>query len=348
MVFVAKARNLRIYRRTLLTLNRSNNRVEGNGPTRVTQSNKLTGVLIVLAMLFTFALAVGWGVAQASDPRSLLAPGAQVPDGPPTVALPPQAAPSGVPASLPTGEAPGNPSSPSDAPGGSTTTPPGSSGGFPWLPVAVLAVVAALGAALFLMMRSRNTTVTATGPVVPPDASRTRPMATLPSVPPPPPAAVMSAGAAPVTTLTCPNCNATNDWNENFCHDCGQDLRRVRAALVAAAPPTDVVTDDMPYLETLDRANDQLEYVLSRPRIVIGAAAGCDILVDSSFAGSATVAPRHAQLLRNDTTTFLVTDLGAPAGTFVNNTRIEANSTVPLKNGDQIRVGDVRFVYRVP
>jgi predicted component of type VI protein secretion system len=114
------------------------------------------------------------------------------------------------------------------------------------------------------------------------------------------------------------------------------------------APPTDVVTDDMPYLETLDRSDEQLEYVLSRQRIVIGSAAGCDIMVDKAFAAGGTVAPRHAQLLRNDDGSFSVTDLGAPTGTFINDNRVEVNTSTPLSDGDQVRVGSVRFVYRVP
>jgi predicted component of type VI protein secretion system len=109
-----------------------------------------------------------------------------------------------------------------------------------------------------------------------------------------------------------------------------------------------MVTDDMPYLETLDRTDEQLEYVLSRPRIVIGAAAGCDIMVDKAFAGSAGIAPRHAQLLRNDDGSFSITDLGAPSGTFINDTRLEANTSARLSDGDQIKVASVRFVYRVP
>jgi predicted component of type VI protein secretion system len=114
------------------------------------------------------------------------------------------------------------------------------------------------------------------------------------------------------------------------------------------APPVDVVTDDMPYLETLDRKDEQLEYVLSRSRIVIGSGAGCDIVVDATFAGNDSVAPRHAQLTRDDSGVFSITDLGAPSGTFVNDTRLEANTSAALSDGSQMRVGSVRFVYRVP
>jgi predicted component of type VI protein secretion system len=71
-------------------------------------------------------------------------------------------------------------------------------------------------------------------------------------------------------------------------------------------------------------------------------------MIDKAFAAGSTVASRHAQLLRNDDGSFSITDLGAPGGTFVNDTRLEANTAAPLSSGDQVRVGSVRFVYRVP
>jgi pSer/pThr/pTyr-binding forkhead associated (FHA) protein len=121
----------------------------------------------------------------------------------------------------------------------------------------------------------------------------------------------------------------------------------VRAAIIAAAaPPPDIVTDDMPYLETLDRTDEQLEYVLSRKRILIGTAAGNDIVIDSSFKGFETVSPRHAELRREtDGTGFLLIDLDSESGTFVNEARTGENL---LGEGDQIRFGNVRFVFRVP
>jgi pSer/pThr/pTyr-binding forkhead associated (FHA) protein len=116
--------------------------------------------------------------------------------------------------------------------------------------------------------------------------------------------------------------------------------------VAAAAPPPDIVTDDMPYLETLDRTDEQLEYVLSRKRILIGTAAGNDIVIDSSFKGADTVSPRHAELRREaEGNGFLLVDLNSESGTFVNDARTGENL---LAEGDQIRFGSVRFIYRVP
>jgi len=100
----------------------------------------------------------------------------------------------------------------------------------------------------------------------------------------------------------------------------------------------------MPYLETLDRTDEQLEYVLSRKRIVVGRAAGNDIVVDASFRGSETVSPKHAEL-RREGNGFMLVDLNSENGTFVNDARTGENL---LEEGDQIRFGSVRFIYRVP
>lgn len=338
------------------------NRIAPKIPAKPSSTGTLRGVLSFVTLLLMFALAFGWSLAQASgtlipSEASLSGPLAQAtaPGDFPTV---PQPAASGVPAAEPSAA---NPNANSDLPPGqqpaqpsSNATSPSSSGGFPWLIILILLIVAVLGVVAVLLMRSRRTMQAAGGPMIDaPPASRTRPPATVvPAATMPVASSAPAVVPAPVTTpstLTCPNCSAVNDWNENFCHDCGQDLRPVRASVIASmAPPADAVTDDMPYLETLDRSDEQLEYVLSRRRVVVGSAAGCDIMVDKAFAGSSTVAPRHAQLSRNDDGSFSVTDLGAPSGTFVNDTRVEANGSAPLSDGAQVRVGSVRFVYRVP
>lgn len=317
---------------------------------RPTPTSILRTVVPLLTLILSFALVLGWGAAQAAGTPvgSLLA---QVPSEIPTR---PQAVPSGVipiPSNQPSVAVP-------NTNGTGTTTSSG--GSFPWLILVILLVLIALGAIALVMARTRRPIEVADRRPMPPDAGRTRPYGVTPPATAPRTGPAVggtaasaatgdAAGSAVPATITCPNCNTVNDWNENFCHDCGQDLRPVRASMLATmAPPSDVVTDDMPYLETLDRAEEQLEYVLSRRRIVIGSGAGCDIMVDSSFANSATVAGRHAQLTRNDDGSFSIADLGSPAGTFINNAQVAANTSAQLTDGAQIRVGNVRFVYRVP
>jgi len=263
---------------------------------------------------------------------------------------------------------------------GSATNTTSSSNSFPWLLLVLLVVIVALLIIAFVLLRGRRSTpataTVAAAPAVtaPPataavmgtapadtTATSTTTTTTAASAPPTPavaPAAAAAAtspaaagpeaaaaGTALPTTLTCPNCSTVNDWSENFCHECGQDLRPLRASMIAAAaPPPDIVTDDMPYLETLDRTDEQLEYVLSRKKIVVGTAPGNDIVIDSAFKGSDTVSPRHAEL-RREGDGFMLVDLDSENGTYVNDARTGENL---LAEGDQIRFGSVRFVYRVP
>jgi hypothetical protein len=260
-----------------------------------------------------------------------------------------------VPIGVATGEAiTGNPVVP---PGQEQNTGRTQAGGFPWLIAIILGAVAVLGVIALLMTRSRRA-VTAQGPALtPPPAPRTPTSATTTTTARGPGAtaygaapaaagatAVAAAGAMP-TSITCPNCGTANQVSENFCHECGQDLRAERQKLMAAAaPPPDVVTDDMPYLETLDRTDEQLEYVLSRNRVVLGTAAGSDVVIGDVFQGHETVSPRHAEL-RKEGEGFMVLDLDSEQGTFVNDVRTGENL---LSDGDEIRLGSVRFVFRVP
>jgi hypothetical protein len=159
-------------------------------------------------------------------------------------------------------------------------------------------------------------------------------------------ATTMAGPAAPLPqTIQCPNCGTANNFNENFCHECGQDLRPTRAQIIAAAtPPEETISEDTPYLETLDRVDEQLEYVLSRPVVTIGTAPDNDIVIDSAFQGWQTVSPVHAEL-RLEQDGFMLIDRESAAGTFVNEMRTGENL---LKDGDLIRLGDVRFIFHVP
>jgi len=168
-------------------------------------------------------------------------------------------------------------------------------------------------------------------------------------------------------TVKCPNCGTLNSTDEKFCHECGQDLRPEIAKLMPAAPstspiapvgpaagtaagafmaapPEDVVDETTPYLETLDRVDEQLEFVLSRVKIGIGTAPGNDIIIDNSFKGWQTVSPRHAEM-RREQDGFVIVDLGSEYGTFVNEMRTGENI---LASRDLVRLGDVRFVFHVP
>lgn len=257
------------------------------------------------------------------------------------------------------------------APGSDGATPvQAASGGFPWWLVIPLVVLALAGVALAMFRTRRPSAVTVTtSPALPPSArvspdadsittSTTSTTSTLPTAEADMGASlgaplVASAGVIPVSVppappaapeqIECPNCGSMNGMDENFCHECGQDLKQARAAALAgmANEPVDEYT---PYLETLGRIDEQLEYVLSRPRITIGSAPKNDIVVDSAFRGQATVSAVHAELRRQGDG-FLIADAGSNTGTFVNDARITEQL---LADNDRIRVGEVRFVYHAP
>lgn len=264
--------------------------------------------------------------------------------------------------------------------GTSASTSSSSNGSFPWLIIIGIALLVLAGIGFALLRPRRTVEVSAGSDPGAPRASglRTVPApgrttsgttsttATTTQANTPDRAAVNPASATPVAqqattplapaplpaTVKCPNCGTINSTDEKFCHECGQDLRPLLAqmASTSAAPaaqvtaPVDVIDDTTPYLETLDRTNEQLEFVLSRPKIGIGTAPGNDIIIDNLFKGWQTVSPRHAEMHR-DQDGFVIADLGSEYGTFVNEMRTGENL---LANGDLIRLGDVRFVFHIP
>lgn len=243
-----------------------------------------------------------------------------------------------------------------------TSPPQGPLAGFPWwLLLALALVVLAGGAFAFLKRRPEQSVVTATPALPPSERGSTIAVAggsagIAPYTPykgpegavlAPPAVSVGAAGSPNVSVIPgqieCPNCGTANSIDENFCHECGQDLKQARAQMLAGAAdePVDEYT---PYLETLGRVDEQLEYVLSRGRIMIGSAPNNDIVIDTAFRGKSTVSPVHAELRRQGGG-FTVVDRSSDTGTYVNNNRIIEQSLV---DNDQIRVGEVRFVYHAP
>lgn len=182
-------------------------------------------------------------------------------------------------------------------------------------------------------------------------------------------AAVAAAPVAP-ETVTCSNCGTANPWDELHCTNCGAALDAdkqnalaegaavaaaapaviapVAAPSVAAAPPVaqplDLPDEQLPYLETLSRADEQLEYVLDRTYITIGRARTNDIVIDNSFVGWQTVSPYHAEL-RYQSGKFVLVDKQSDNGSFVN--RVRTGSNV-LEDGMSLSFGKVEFIYRQP
>lgn len=155
------------------------------------------------------------------------------------------------------------------------------------------------------------------------------------------PAPVPRATVAP-TMVKCPNCDTMNPIDRRYCDECGQDLRAaVAAALAGPLPEVEATT---PYLETLSRVDEQLEFVLARDLITIGRGLDNDIVIDDQFMGWQTVSPRHAELRRTPNG-FVLRDLNSENGTFVNSARTGENL---LQDGMTLAFGKVEFIYRVP
>ncbi|HEY0068998.1 MAG TPA: FHA domain-containing protein [Chloroflexia bacterium] len=213
------------------------------------------------------------------------------------------------------------------------------SGGFPWW--VLIPILLGLGLVAFLLVRRRPVVEVTTATASPGQRAYT---GTTTSTTTAIPVAAGAGGGAAATAnqVVCPNCGASNDLNENFCHDCGQDLRQAKTQMFA--PVADVVDEYTPYLETQNRVDEQLEYVLSRAKVTIGTASGNDIVVDAGFNGSDTVSAVHAEL-RREGEGFVITDRGSETGVYVNGERV---AEVALNDNDQVRIGDVQFVYRAP
>jgi hypothetical protein len=72
-------------------------------------------------------------------------------------------------------------------------------------------------------------------------------------------------------------------------------------------------------------------------RIVIGRAPGCDFILSDL-----SVSRRHAELYRNESGTWMVSDLGSMNGTRVNGWRLTGPTQV--RPGDQLGFGNLAFI----
>jgi hypothetical protein len=297
-------------------------------------------MLILTALLAALALALAAGLSRANDPvaaqaATTPAAGTQLPGAVATGAAPVNTAgalavPSGVPGGVP-----------ANGTLGSNPTSTNSTGSLiPWL-IGAVVLLGLIGVAVFALRRG------ATTPVAPVLAGDGEAITTVDTTRP---AAVASTATAargattPLTQVRCPNCDALNPADRRFCDECGQDLRpAAMAAATSALPALDEATT--PYLETLSRADEQLEFVLARKVVTLGRAPDNDIVIDNQFIGWQTVSPHHARLTEQDEGGFLLEDLQSENGTFVNSARTGQNV---LEDGMTIALGKVEFIYRVP
>lgn len=84
----------------------------------------------------------------------------------------------------------------------------------------------------------------------------------------------------------------------------------------------------------------QRPFEVSKPRIVIGREATCDVRVPLS-----SVAQKHCEITRNDDGELHLTHLAAANGTYCNGRPI--NRETALSHGDKLVIGPVTFIVRI-
>jgi hypothetical protein len=173
-----------------------------------------------------------------------------------------------------------------------------------------------------------------------------------------------------MTQPTCPVCGAVIIAGSIFCDSCGVDLRATPpvASSEASAPPAPVVAatfsaNALPVFEppimsaaaqpaarlVVTGANVVLELPSDRPELVVGredAISGVfpDINLEPYGAQDAGVSRRHARLA-DSRGSWTVEDLNTVNGTFLNHQRLPGSQPAALKDGDELRLGNLRMNF---
>ncbi len=178
-----------------------------------------------------------------------------------------------------------------------------------------------------------------------------------PSVQPVTPAPAISAGMG---EITCPNCQHRNIAGSAFCENCGAQLVQAPPAQPPVIPPAqdlsgvqkpvkppavDTITGRFVIQDTqvsLPIPPGKQEIILGREDPVSGVFP--DIDLDPHGGHEAGVGRRHARLvIQNDQV--CLEDLDSVNGTAVNRQRVTARQSIPLKSGDEIRLGKMALLY---
>jgi len=98
----------------------------------------------------------------------------------------------------------------------------------------------------------------------------------------------------------------------------------------------------MPFIIYYDRGMQKTFELLDEKMIVFGREdhAEFQILKDSQ------ISREHFAIRKDDDGKFIIIDLGASNGTFLNDKKLESNSILELKHGDTIKAGRQAFIYR--
>ena len=97
----------------------------------------------------------------------------------------------------------------------------------------------------------------------------------------------------------------------------------------------------MPYI-LYDDKGIQKSFELPEDKMVVF---GREDHVEFQILRDSLVSREHFAIEKDETGDFVLVDLGASNGTFVNDKQLEPNSITKLKTGDRIRAGHQNFIY---
>ncbi len=129
----------------------------------------------------------------------------------------------------------------------------------------------------------------------------------------------------------CPVCHTTNPPGETYCGDCG--------FLLSSAPAAPMAEEAAPLARLV--AGDGREFPLNPGRNTVGRSSADVLLAD------ATVSRQHAALVLEDGRC-RVEDLGSTNGTKVNGQRLAPNEAHDLRDGDEVKFGNIVLRVALP
>ncbi len=99
----------------------------------------------------------------------------------------------------------------------------------------------------------------------------------------------------------------------------------------------------MPYISYMDKGI-QKYFKLPEDKMTVF---GREDHVNFQICNDSRISREHFGIGKEDSDIFVIVDLGASNGTYLNDRKIEANSTVQLKDGDKITAGHHSFGFVV-
>jgi pSer/pThr/pTyr-binding forkhead associated (FHA) protein len=98
----------------------------------------------------------------------------------------------------------------------------------------------------------------------------------------------------------------------------------------------------MPYISYMDKGIQKYFKLLEDRMSVFGR----EEHVDFQISNDSLVSREHFSIEKDERGRYVIIELGASNGTYLNGSRLESNSIIPLRNGDKIVAGKQEFYFR--